>query len=102
MKQKTRQILWALFVGLTLTAGLTAIAYFLHEADIGWASEIVFWQNTILQSFVPLHNVGTPDRPLYFGTALNYLAFLASFPVGVIVYSLLTYIFLSWRANKTT
>jgi len=98
MKSQTARVLWALAIGLLLTAGLATTAYLLHIAGAERIARGLFWQNTLLQSLVPMYNIGTPERPIYEGTALNYLAYLASFPMGFVVYSILGYIGLSrWR-----
>jgi hypothetical protein len=55
----------------------------------------LLWQNTLLQGFAPLGNMGTPEHPIYEGTPLNFLAFLASIPLSIIIYSLVAYAALS-------
>jgi len=99
--QVTRALL-AAAIGLVLTLALAGVAYFLHFAGAEMAAQVVFWQNTLLQSLVPLHNVGTPEKPIYMGTPLNFAAFIASFPVGVVVYSFISYCWLNRRARKGT
>jgi hypothetical protein len=48
---------------------------------------------------IPAPNIGTLDHPLYEGTPLNFLAYLASFPLAVIFYAFVAYLFL--RRLKT-
>ena len=61
--------------------------------------------NTVLQNLVPvvygLPNIGTPDHLLYEGTLVNILAFFISFPLAILVYSMVAYIFLRWRKLVT-
>jgi len=96
------QTLLALGLGLVLTAGLATAAYLLHRAGAEGIARALFWQNTLLQSLIPLHNIGTLEKPVYEGTPLNYLAFLATFPIGFIVYSVIAYVGLSRRTHNDT
>lgn len=98
MKSRTTQAILAVVIGLLLTVGCAAIAYLAHGVGAELTARVFFWQNTVLQSFIPPLNIGTPERPIYEGTALNILAYFASFPVGAGVYSVIAYITLSrWR-----
>lgn len=87
MKRRYRSILLALGIGALATAASATFSYFAHEAGAGSVSRALFWPNTLLQSLVPLHNIGTPEHRIYEGTPLNMIAFLASFPVSVLAYS---------------
>ncbi|MGH7182641.1 MAG: hypothetical protein ACREJN_11775 [Nitrospiraceae bacterium] len=73
-------MLLATGIGLVLTAGFAGAAYLLHAAGAEGAARAALWQNTLLQSLVPLNNIGTPERPFYEGTPLNYVMFIAAFP----------------------
>ena len=91
-------ILSALGIGILLTAVSAALSYFASKAGAELVSEILFWPNTLTQSLVPLHNIGTSTHPLYEGTALNIVAFFVSFPLAFLVYGTATYIFLGrWQ-----
>ena len=90
-------ILPALGIGILLTALSAALAYFASRAGAQLISEILFWPNTLMQSLVPLHNIGTTAHPLYEGTPLNIAAFFVSFPLAVLVYGTAAYIFLRRR-----
>ena len=92
---RTARLAVAVGIGIALTAGLAFAAALAHDAGASSASAVLFWQNSLLQALVPMPNIGTPDRPLYEGTPLNYLAFLASFPVGVIIYTVVAFAVLS-------
>ncbi len=39
--------------------------------------------------------MGSPEHPVYEGTPLNFLAFLASVPLGIVIYSVMAYAALS-------
>ena len=102
MKRRYRHILLAIEIGALVTAASAALAYFAHEAGAASISRALYWPNTLLQSLVPLHNIGSPEQPVYEATPLNFVAFLASFPVSVLVYSVVAYILLSrwgWARN---
>src|SRR5437867_2707325 len=86
-------ILSAFGIGVLFTALTAALSYFASQAGAELASEILFWPNTLMQSLVPLHNIGTTTHPLYEGTALNIVAFFVSFPLAFLVYGTATYIF---------
>jgi hypothetical protein len=96
MSRRSVRILFALGVGVFVTIVTAAVASALSSESV---REVVFWPNTLLQYLVPAPNIGTPEHPLYEGTPLNFLAFLASFPFAVIVYSLVAHVFL--RRRKT-
>ena len=100
MKSRTTRGLLATGIGLVLTVGLAGTAYLLHAAGAEGAARAALWQNTLLQSLVPLNNIGTPEKPIYEGTPLNYVAFIASFPLGFIVYSVISYVVLSRGMRK--
>ena len=90
-------ILLALGIGTLVTAVTAAISYFAFQAGAELVSEILFWPNTLMQSLVPLHNIGTPEYPFYEGTPVNIAAFFVSFPLGILVYSAVAYVFVRRR-----
>jgi hypothetical protein len=89
----------ALAIGVIVAAVLAWGAQFAHRAHS--AAYLLFWQNTLLQSVVPLHNIGTPERPIYEGTPLNILAYLASYPLGAVVYAAAVYAVLCRRTKQS-
>jgi hypothetical protein len=90
-------ILPAFGIGVLFTALTAALSYFASQAGAELISEILFWPNTLMQSLVPLHNIGTTAHPLYEGTPLNIAAFFVSFPLAIFVYGTPAYIFLRRR-----
>jgi hypothetical protein len=98
----------ALGIGTLITAVTATLSYFTFQAGAELISEILFWPNTLMQSLVPLlyglPNIGTPEHPLYEGTPVNIAAFFVSFPLGILVYSTVAYIFLLRRryGSQTT
>jgi hypothetical protein len=90
-------ILCAFGIGVLFTVLTAALSYFASQAGAELVSEILFWPNTLMQSLVPLHNIGTAAHPLYQGTLLNLAAFYVSFPLAILVYGTATYVFLRRR-----
>jgi accessory gene regulator protein AgrB len=90
-------ILLALGIGTLVTTMTTALSYFAFQAGAHLVSEILFWPNTLMQSLVPVHNIGTPEHSFYEGTPVNIAAFFVSFPLGILVYSAVAYIFVRRR-----
>ena len=83
--------LLALGIGLLLTVGLTVAAQLSHQAGGEVWTRILSWPNTLLQSFVPCNNIGTSAHPFCEGTPLNLLAYWASYPFSIFVYSVVAY-----------
>jgi len=94
------QLLKSASIGIVITLATLAAAYGLDELGFADISRIVFWPNALMQSFVPAHNIGTVDVPIYEGTPLNFAAFVVSIPLGAIIYSLVAHIFLRNRKGN--
>ena len=90
-----KRIFLAFAIGVLATAILFALSFAADSFGFTSLANGLLWQNTLLQSFAPLDNMGTPEHPVYEGTPLNFLAFLASVPLGIVVYSVLAYAALS-------
>jgi len=101
MKLRNR-LLCALAIGIVITATSIAAMYLLYSSGANDAARIAWWPNTVLQALVPAPNIGTPERPLLEGTPVHYLAFLASFPLGLLAYSVLAFRVLSLRNCRRT
>jgi hypothetical protein len=93
-------ILLALGIGTLATTVTAALSYFAFHGGAELVSEILFWPNTLMQSLVPLHNIGTPEHPFYEGTPVNIAAFFVSFPLGILVYSAVAYAFVRRRQYR--
>ena len=87
-----RKILVALAIVAVLTLALLGLAVAADSAGLARIADALFWQNSLLQHFAPLHNIGTPERPIYVGTPINFLAFLASIPLSIVIYSAVAYV----------
>ena len=90
-----KRILLAFAIGVLATAVLFALSFAADSFGFTSLANGLLWQNTLLQSSAPLGNMGTPEHPVYEGTPLNFLAFLASVPLGIVVYSVMAYAALS-------
>jgi hypothetical protein len=87
-------------MGMVITALTAALSYSALQAGMELVSKILFWPNTLMQSLAPAHNIGTPEHPLYEGTLLNFFGFLLSFPLALLVYGAVAYIFLRRRPSS--
>lgn len=90
-----KSVTWAIAMGILATVVFIALSFAADSYGFTSVANALFWQNSLLQGFAPLGNVGTSVHPIYEGSPLNFLALLASIPVGIIFYSLAAYIALS-------
>jgi hypothetical protein len=86
-----RKFLISLFGGIAVTLMLVGAAFLADSAGYSRLASGLFWQNSLLQNLVPAFNMSTPERPLYEGTPLSFLAFLISIPIGFVVYGFVVY-----------
>jgi len=86
-----KRVLLAILLGVVATGAFIGLAFVADYAGLDGLAKVLFWQNSLLQTFAPLGNIGAAERPIYEGTPLNFLAFLASIPVGIIAYSALAF-----------
>jgi hypothetical protein len=101
MKPRPRRILLATAIGVLITACAAVTAHFAATAGASFLASVLRWPNTLLQAIVPLHNIGTLEQPFYEATPLNLLAFMASFPLAAVLYSVVSYAILSIRAARS-
>jgi hypothetical protein len=89
MRSRVAVFLKALGAGVLVTVILTLASYFLFEAGATNLSTVLFWPNALLQGAAPCVKIesSVAGRVLCEGTPLNEIAFLASFPLSVAVYS---------------
>ena len=95
-----KRVLLAFAIGLLATALLIGLSFAADSFGFPTIASALSWQNTLLQSYVSLGNIGTAARPVYEGSPLNFLAFLASIPLGVIIYGVLAYAVLTWARRR--
>ena len=104
MRSNVAVFLKALGAGVLVTVVMTLASYFLSEAGATNLSTVLFWPNALLQSAAPCVKIesSVTGGVLCEGTPLNELAFLASFPLSVAVYSAIAYIIIRRRARGGT
>ena len=96
-----KRALQAFLIGTIVTFAFFGVAFVSFEAGYEGLGKAAIWQNALLQALAPLHNIGTPENPVYEGTPLNFLAFFASVPLGILVYSLVAYTALRLVRQRT-
>jgi hypothetical protein len=104
MRSRVVVFLKALGAGVLVTVVLTLASYFPFEAGATNLSTALFWPNALLQGAAACLKIGNSvmGRPLCEGTPLNEMAFLASFPLSIAVYSRIAYIIIRRRARSGT
>ena len=90
--EKRRLILEAILCGVLLTVVLTFLAFITGSRE--WAC-IYVWQACLVQ--LVLH---TPDNPVHEATLIDAVAFFFGVLLGVPIYSLLSYVALSYCYKK--
>lgn len=94
-----KKFILSIVIGIIATLILLAAAFGFDELGYPDVSRAIFWQNSVLQSLVPLHNIGTAEKPIYEGTPLNILAFYVSIPFGFLIYSILAYVLINRKKH---
>ena len=92
-----RDLAIAAAFGILFTLLLLGSAIAANAVGHDDVARMLFWPNGLLQSLVGLNNIGTPEQPVYEGTPLNLLAFLASIPFGIVAHGSIAYIALRLR-----
>jgi hypothetical protein len=100
MRSRGAVLLMALGAGVLLTAVLTLASYLSYKAGAQTLSTVLFWPNSLLQRAAPCIRVSAPEHSLCEGTPLNALAFIASFPISVVVYSAIAYVIIRRCAHR--
>lgn len=95
-----KRTLLAACIGILVTLLLLGAALGADSAGLESLARALFWQNTLAQSFVPMGNIGTTEHPMYEGSPLNFIAFLASFPIGVAVYGAVAFVLMDRYMRK--
>ena len=96
-----RDVIKASIFGIAFTLLLLTGAFVADSAGHSGLARAIFWQNGLLQAAVPLNNIGTAQEPVYEGTPLNLMAFVASIPLGFIIYGVAGYVALRFRQRGT-
>lgn len=95
-----KRVMFAVGIGVLVTLLLLALAFAADLAGFESLATVLFWQNPLLQSLVPMGNIGSAEHPVYEGSPLNLIVFVASLPVGVAIYGLAAFLFMSRLARR--
>ena len=95
-----RRVLLSVACGTGFTAITALAASVAYSSGAEFLSRLLFWPNSLLQLAVPCNNIGTSAQPMCEGTPINILAYLVSFPLAMLVYSLLCYWWLRTSAPQ--
>jgi protein-S-isoprenylcysteine O-methyltransferase Ste14 len=90
----------AVCIGTLVTLLLLGAAFVADFAGLESLARALFWQNTLAQSFVSMGNIGMAEHPVYEGSPLNFIAFLASLPIGVAVYGTVAFVLMDRFMRK--
>lgn len=96
-----RKVVVAIAIGIMVTLALLGLEFAADALGYPGIARVLFWHNSVLQSFVPLYNIGSAAHPVYEGTPLNFLAFCASIPLGFVIYGVLAYVALRFVRGGT-
>jgi hypothetical protein len=104
MRFRVAILLTALGAGVLITIVLTAASYVLFEAGAKNLSAALSWPNSLLQAAAPCVRVqaSVVGRSICEGTPFNDIAFVASFPLSIVVYSVIAYGIIRRRSRKGT
>ena len=102
MRSRGAVLLMAIGAGVLLTVVLTLASYLLDKIGANGLATVLFWPNSLLQSAAPCIRGSGLERPFCEGTPINALAFVASFPLSIAVYSAIAYVILRRRTRRDT
>lgn len=101
MRSRSTTLTIALAIGVVFTIVLSIAAEYTHGTRMESVARMLSWANTLLQSFVPCYDMGNGmgsiERPYCEATALNVLAYVASYPLSITVYAAIAYFILRRR-----
>ena len=86
------EVVIASVIGVVITLLLLACAFAADLAGHADLARALFWYDFLMQSLIPLGNMGTAEQRMYAGTPLNFLGFLTSIPVGFVIYGVAAYV----------
>lgn len=104
MRSRVAILLTAFGAGVLVTVALTLASYVLFEAGATNLSTLLFWPNSLLQGATPCFRIegSVAGRSLCEGTPHNVVAFVASFPLSIAVYSVIAYVIIRRRTRRRT
>lgn len=81
-----KRVLLAAVIGVAITLLLIAASFAADDAGHEALSNLLFWQNWLLQALVPAPNIGSAGNPFAEGLPLAFVAWFASVPLGFLIY----------------
>jgi hypothetical protein len=102
MRSRGAILLMSVGAGVLLTVVLTLASYLLDKLGAQSLATVLFWPNSLLQSAAPCIRGSGLERPFCEGTPINALAFVASFPLSIAVYSAIAYAIIRRRSRRDT
>jgi hypothetical protein len=81
-----KRVLLAAVIGVAVTLLLIAASFAADDAGHETLSNVLFWQNWLLQALVPAQNIGPAENPFARGMPLAFVAWFASVPLGFVIY----------------
>jgi hypothetical protein len=101
LKILLRRILLAFLIGVGATGVLWILATSAATHGFTTTAKALFWQNSLLQQFVPLPDIGSAEHPFPEGSPLTILAYLASFPFGILIYGIAAFLTLRLQSSRS-
>jgi UPF0716 family protein affecting phage T7 exclusion len=81
-----KRVLLAAVIGVAVTLLLIAASFAADDAGHETLSNVLFWQNWLLQALMPAPNIGSAEHPFAEGTPLTFIVWFASVPLGFVIY----------------
>lgn len=83
-----KQILLAAVIGVVVTLALIALSFAADDAGYESLSNVLFWQNWVLQALLPAPDIASMADPFAHGLPLPFIAWFASIPLGFFIYGI--------------
>ena len=90
----------SLVVGTLLTFGLFWLGYLANDAQLHTLSYFAYWQAWAMQMSLPCWTMAAGGEPLCRDPAVSRVVFYGGLPLGIFLYTALTYALLSWRQRR--
>lgn len=81
-----KRIMLAAVIGIAVTLLLIAASFSADDAGHESLSNVLFWQNWLLQALLPPPAVGSSPNPFAERMPLAFIAWFASVPLGFVIY----------------
>ena len=86
-----RRVMLAAVIGVAVTLLLIAASFAADDAGLETLSNVLFWQNWLLQALVPAPTGPPAANPFAGGMPLAFIAWFASVPLGFVIYGVAAY-----------